>query len=270
MVLLGISITLAIIIVIGLPIAAGFWLHKKFGVSWKLTTYGVLSYFIVQVLVSLLYSGLAGLIFSWNTLGDNETYLLSQILVNVFLAVLLGVVVRWLVMRYLKLNSFESAYALGVGYGGAESIMLVGLHLLITFITMLRNLNFDPQTTSLDPVVVEQLNELWALEFYVPLATAVERIAAFVLHITVTILIIQVLRKKNLLWLGAAFLLEFAINELIVVLADAGVPYGWVVLLGVVFMAGNLYLLYRLKALDPIFRKKQEQLQEELDLPEIN
>ena len=217
------------------------------------STYGILGYFIVQVLVSLLYSGLVGLIPNWSPPGDNQTFLLSQILVNVFLGALFGVVIRWLGMRYFKLDSVESAYAVGVGYGGAESIMLVGLPLLTTFFTMLTNLNIDPQTTSLDPTVVEQLNELWGLDFYVPLATAVERIAAFVMHITVTVLILQIFRKKNLLWLGAAVLLEFVINGLIVGLAEAGVHFGWVVLLGVVLMAGNLYLLHQLNAFKPVF-----------------
>jgi|GEM_PF-915262 uncharacterized membrane protein YhfC len=266
MVFLGISITVTLIIVIGLPIAGGFWLNKKLGTPWQMITYGVLGYFIVQVLVSLLYSGLVSLIPNWSTPGDNQTYLLSQILVNVFLGALFGVVIRWLGMRYFKLESVESAYAVGVGYGGTESIMLVGLPLLTTFFTMLTNLNIDPQTTSLDPAVVEQLNELWGLEFYVPLATAVERVAAFIMHITVTILILQVFLKKNLLWLGAAFLLEFFINGLIVGLAEAGVHYGWVVLLGVILMAGNLYLLYRLNALEFFLSAAEVQPQDETEI----
>lgn len=266
MFLLGISITVTLIIVIGLPIAASFWLNKKFGVSWQTITYGILGYFIVQVLVSILYSGLIGLIPDWNTPGADQTYLLSQILVNVFLGALLGVLVRWLGMRYLKLDSLESAFAVGVGYGSAESIMLVGLPLLTTFVTMLGNVNIDPQNTSLDPATVEQLRELWQLEFYVPLATAAERVTAFVMHITVTIIILQVFKRKNLLWLGAAFLLEFSINGLIVGLAEAGIHYGWVVLLGVVLMGGNLYLLYRLNAFDFFLPRFKEQPHDVKDL----
>lgn len=270
MVLLGISITVTLIIVIGLPIAASFWLNKKFGVSWQMITYGTLGYFIVQILVSLIYTGLVSLIPSWRSPGTDQTYLLSQILVNVFLGALLGVVLRWLGMRYFKLNTLESAYAVGVGYGGAESIMLVGLPLLMTFITMLGNANIDPQTTNLDPAAVEQLKELWQLEFYVPLATAVERITAFVMHITVTFLILKALRKKNLLWLGTALLLEFLINGLIVGLAETGVHYGWVVLGGIILMVGNLYLLYRMNALDLFSIHHKQKTQEDKDLSELD
>jgi uncharacterized membrane protein len=72
--------------------------------------------------------------------------------------------------------------------------------------------------------------------------------------------------KKNLLWLGAAFLLEFFINGLIVGLAEAGVHYGWVVLLSVILMAGNLYLLYRLKALDFFLSTAEVQPQDETEI----
>ena len=250
MILLSVSIIITLVIVIGLPIAASFWLNKKFAISWQMITYGTLGYFVVQILVSLLYSGLVSVIPNWGSSGSDQTYLLSQILVNVFLGALVGVLLRWLGMRYFKLDSLESAYAVGVGYGGAESIMLVGLPLLTTFITMLTNMNIDPQTTSLDPAAVEQLQELWQLEFYVPLATALERITAFVMHVTVTFLILKAIKRNNLLWLGTALFLEFFINGLIVWLAEAGVHYGWVVLAGMVLMIGNLYLLYRLDALD--------------------
>lgn len=259
MIFLAVSITVTIIIVIGLPVAASVLLNKKLNVSWKMITYGVLGYFIVQVLVSIIYGGLVGLIPNWDSSSTDQSYLLSQILVNIFLGALLGVVVRWLGMRYLKIQSLEAAYAIGVGFGSAESIMLVGLPLLMTFITMLSNVNIDPQTTTLDPAMVEQVQELWQLEFYVPLATAVERITAFVMHVTVTLLIFQVFKSKKLFFLGAAFLVESIVNGLVVGFAEAGLHYGWVILLGVVLMAGNLYILYRLNAFDFEITPVQEQ-----------
>jgi len=75
-----------------------------------------------------------------------------------------------------------------------------------------------------------------------------ERITALVMHITVTILILQAFTRKNALWLVAAFGLEVMINGLIFQLAELGIGYGWVVMIAVVLMGGNLYLLYRLNA----------------------
>jgi len=270
MILLSISIVVAILVIIGLPIAAGYWLKDKLGVSWRIITFGVLGYLIVQVLVSLIFSGLTSVIPTWDAAATGENFRLSQILTNVFLGVLLGVLIRWGGMKFLKLENLEDAYGLGVGYGGAESIMLVGLPLLMTFITMLSNINIDPQTSALDPVMIAQIEELWALDFYVPLATALERITAFVMHISVALLIFQVFKRNQPAWLGAAVGLEMLINGLIVGLSEAGLHYGWVILMGVLMMVGNLVLIYRLHGFDFDITKSVMEKEIESNLPDLN
>ena len=250
MVLLAISIAIALIIIIGLPIAAGFFVNKKLGVSWRVISYGALGYLIVQALVSVSLNGLSNLIQDWGAAVAEGSYLQSQILFSLLLGALLGVLIRWLGMKYLKMETLKTAYGIGIGYGGAESLMLVGLPLLMTFISMLSNINIDPESTTLEPAVVEQLQELWNLQFFVPLATAVERLAAMVMHFAVTILVLQVFIRKNHLWLGAAFGVEFLINSAVVGLSELGVNYGWVILASVIFSLANLYLLYKLNAFD--------------------
>ncbi len=252
MVLLIIAITISLLITIVLPIAAGFWLNRKLSVPWRVITYGALGYFIVQALITFAFSG-------FNSLVQNETIALSgdslntaQIYLSVFLGALLGVLVRWLGMRFVNedLDNLEAAYGIGVGYGGAESIMLVGLPLLVTFITMLANMNIDPQTTNLDPAVIQQIEELWQVSATIPLVGSLERIAAFVMHITVTILILQVFINEHKIWLLAAFGLELLANGLIVGLAEVGLEYGWVILIALTLMIGNLILLYHLRAFE--------------------
>jgi len=260
MVLLIVTITISLLVTIGLPIAAGFWLNNKFQVPWRVILYGGLGYFIVQALITLAFTG-------FNTLVQNGTLALTdagvntaQIFLSVFLAALLGVLVRWLGMKYLKedLDNLEAAYGIGVGYGGTESIMLVGLPLLTTFITMLSNMNIDPQTSNLDPAVIQQIEELWQVPAYIPLVGSLERIAAFVMHIAVTILILQVFTRGSKLWLLAAFGLELVVNGLIVGLAEIGLDYGWVILIALALMVGNLYLLFRLRAFEFDITKGQK------------
>ncbi len=250
MILLSISIVIALLVIIGLPIIAGYWLKDKLGVSWRTITFGVLGYFIVQVLVSLIFSGLTSVIPDWNVAAAGDNFLPSQILTNVFLGVIIGVLIRWGGMKFLKIENLEDAYGLGVGYAGAESIMLVGLPLLMTFITMLTNINIDPRTSALEPEMIAQIEELWALEFFIPLATALERITAFIMHISVTLLIFQVFKRNQPAWLGAAVGLEMLINGLVVGLSEAGLHYGWVILIGVILMLGNLVIIYRLHGFD--------------------
>lgn len=248
MTLLAISIVIALLITIGLPIAAGIWLTKKTGLSWHMITYGVTGYFIVQLLVTIAFSGL-NLLFQ-NIAGSfaDETLLTAQIILSIFLGALFGVLVRWAGMKYLKidLDTPKSALGLGIGYGGAESIALVGLPLLTTFITMLSNRQIDPQTTTLDPEAISQIEALWQVAYYIPLLGALERITAFVMHITVTMLVFTALRRKRYLWLAAAFGLEFIINGLIAWLAEVGLQYGWLVFITFGFMCLNAFILFRL------------------------
>jgi uncharacterized membrane protein YhfC len=252
MVLLIIAITFSLLITIALPIGAGLWLNNKFRIPWRVISYGALGYFIAQALITLGFSGFTALV-------ENETIILAgdalntvQIWLSVFLGAFLGVLIRWLGMKYLKenLNNLEAAYGIGVGYGGAESLMLVGLPLLTTFITMLMNMNIDPQTTSLDPAVIQQIEELWQVSATIPLVGSLERIAAFVMHITVTIIILQVFTRGSKLWLFAAFGLELVVNGVIVTLAERGLQFGWVVLVATLMMVGNLFVLYHLRAFE--------------------
>lgn len=252
MIWLIISITIALVITIGLPIAAGYWVKNRLGVPWRIITYGALGYFIVQALLILLFNGLNALVENEIVTFSDQGFITAQIALSVVATALVGVLIRWVGMKYLNenLDNLEAAYGIGVGYGGAESIILVGLPLLTTFITMLTNMNIDPQTTTLDPAVVAQLEELWQVPAYIPLAGSIERISAFVMHITVTILILQVFKRKNAIWLAVAFGLELVVNGLIVGLAEVGLMYGWLILISMVLMVGNLYILYQLNAFD--------------------
>ncbi len=50
------------------------------------------------------------------------------------------------------------------------------------------------------------------------------------------------------------------VNGLIVGLSEAGLDYGWIILVSVLIMAGNVYLLYRLGALTLMGFGKEEEL----------
>lgn len=263
MLLLSLAIFVAILVTVGLPIGAGFWLRKKYGVTWRIISYGALAYLLVQAGSTILFSGFNSLVVNGTLALEDPGLTIVQVTLSVVLGALLGVAIRWAGMKYIKedLKNLEAAFGIGVGYGGMESIMLVGLPLISTFVTMISNLNLDPATTSLSPEMVAQLEELWQVPFYVPLIGSMERFAALVMHLTVTVLILQVFLRKNNWFLAAALGVELLINGLVVGLSTAGLQYGWVILIAVVLMAGNIYLLYRLRA----FNLKRM----EIDIPEV-
>jgi uncharacterized membrane protein YhfC len=248
MVLLSFSIVFALLVTIGLPVLAGFWLNKRLKVTWQTIVLGALGYFIVQALLTLLYTAFIALMQTEGTQVLNESNELIQLAVSVLLAALLGVILRWVGMKFSKLplTSLEASFGIGLGFGSAESISRVGLPLLMTFITMLRYIN--PQTSALDPDIIAQLEALWQVSPWVPAAGSVERILALVLHNAITVLVLQTFIRKNGLWLAAAIGLEVLINGIILSLSLAEMAYGWVILIALVLLAGILALLNHLQA----------------------
>jgi len=250
--LLSIAIVIAILVTVGLPIGAGYWLDKKKGVSWRVVSYGALAYFIMQTATTLVFTGFSYLVENDILLLQDPALRITQVTLSILLGAVLGVLIRWLGMKHIKedLQSLGAAWGLGLGYGGIENVMLVGLPLISTFWAMITNLNIDPATTSLSPEMVAQLEELWQVPFYIPLAGAVERFAALVMQLTVTVLILQVFKRDNKWFLAAAMGVELLVNGLVVGLSEAGLAYGWSILVAVILMAGNIYLLKKLDAFD--------------------
>jgi len=262
MILLSAAIVVSLLIMIVLPIGTGFWLKKRAGVSWRVMMYGALAYFITQSLVTLLYSGFAALVENGTLALSDQAFLIWQVVLSVLLGAVLGVLVRWAGMKYVneELDTREAAFGIGVAYGGIESIMMVGLPLLTTFISMVGNINIDPQTTTLDPEIAAQIEQLWQVNPFIPLAGSLERLSAIVMHITVTILVLQVFKRKKPIWLAAAISLELVVNGFVIGLSEIGLDYGWVILVAVVLMGGNLYLLYLLGAFNLGMNKDQEKV----------
>lgn len=250
--LLSIGIVIEILVTTVLPIGVGFWLNRKKGVSWRAIGYGALAYLVMQTVVTLLFVGF-GLLVENDILPLQDPALRNtQVALSIVLGAVAGVLIRWLGMRYLKedLKNLKAVWAIGLGYGAMESIQLVGLPLISTFWAMMTNININPETTSLSPEMVAQLGELWQTPFYVPLAGSVERVAALVMHLTVTVLVLQIFKQDNKWFLAFAMGVELLVNVLVAGLSEAGLGYGWVILIAAVLMGGNLYLLKRMNAFD--------------------
>jgi uncharacterized membrane protein YhfC len=264
MVLLAIAIVVALLITIVLPLVAGFLLNKRTGVAWRVVSYGALGYFITQVLMTLIFSGFTALVNNGILNISDQAFANWQLVLSILIGAVIGVLIRWAGMKFIKedLTTLKAAYGIGVGYGGVESVLLVGLPLLTTFISMVGNIDIDPQTTTLDPEIVRQIEELWQVNPLIPLAGSLERISAFVMHIAVTILILQFFKRNKPIWLAAAIGLELLMNGLVIGLSQIGLSYGWIILVSAILMAGNVYLLYRLGAFNIKASKDNEPLRD--------
>lgn len=250
--LLSIGIVIEILVTTVLPIGVGFWLNKKKDVPWRVIGYGALAYIVMQTVVSLLFVGF-GLLVENDILPLQDPALrITQVALSIFLGAVVGVLIRWLGMDKIKedLKNKRAAWGIALGFGGMEAIQLVGLPLISTFWTMMTNININPETTSLSPEIVAQLGEIWKTPFYIPLAGSLERLGALVMHLAVTVLILQVFKQNNKKFLAAAMGVELLVNGLVAGLSEAGLGYVWVILVAVILMVGNIYLLRGMDAFD--------------------
>lgn len=121
----------------------------------------------------------------------------------------------------------------GVGHGGAEAIIVVGIGSISNFISsiMINNGSIQKTFSVIDPtlqeVTFDQLSALWqtpAIEFYLG---GIERILALLLQICLSVLVYQSVKTGRKLDFAKAFFLHAAVNFLIVV--SASVIPAWAV-----------------------------------------
>ncbi len=94
---------------------------------------------------------------------------------------------RWIFMKQGKLNTLADGIAFGIGHGGIEAILLVGLNVVL--------LGTQPQL----------LAETSAVSF---MQTGVERMSALLMHVSLTLLVWRGLRLHRKSWLFAVILLH--------------------------------------------------------------
>jgi len=103
-------------------------------------------------------------------------------------------------------RSWKKGVLVGAGHGGAESIIL-GVIVLRTFILMVTARNIDVNTlTSPEQIssLQAQLHAYWDIPWYLPFIGVTERIFTIIVHISLSLMVMQVFTRKNILWLGLA------------------------------------------------------------------
>jgi len=202
---------LTALLMIALPLALGVYLARKLGGTWRLFGIGAVAFVLSQVF-HIPFNGLV-----LNPLLTRFGLSMSVPAQLVIIAILLGLsagifeeVTRYLFYRFwLKKDddrTWSSAVMFGAGHGGGEAIIL-GVLGLVTFVRLLVLRDVD-LSTQVPPEQLElarmQVETYWAQSWYVVLLGAVERAAAISFHISAAVLVFQVFRRRNILWLFLA------------------------------------------------------------------
>ena len=135
---------------------------------------------------------------------------------------------RFLAMKFVMRRSLtkENAVMYGIGHGGIEAMILVGLTYVSNLITAVM-INAGMLETILAGVpegsretTREQLSVLWTLPSYTFALAGCERVSAFVLHICLSYIVYRAAKDKKLLYYLLAVVIHAAVDAVAVLLGS--------------------------------------------------
>jgi uncharacterized membrane protein YhfC len=211
-------LTLNFLLMIVMPLWFGRWIARRRNAGWRLFAVGAGAFVLSQV---------AHLPFNWLILQELQWVDASNLLLYaLFLGLSAGSfegIVRYLTFRFWakEARSWGSGLMVGAGHGGIEAILLGVLGILnFTILLGLREgyfqgiLNTVPQDQLY--LVDEQISALFGIPASLALLGAVERVFALLLHLSASLLVMQVFVRGQLRWLAAGILWHAAIDGVLV------------------------------------------------------
>lgn len=238
-----VGMVFSIIIAIGFPVGLCVFMKKREKANLSVFFVGAIVFFVtVLVLEKLLHT----IVFSVaGTVLNNNIWLYS--IYGGIMAALFEETARWLVMRHFMKNRLtkENAIMYGIGHGGAEAIILVGIsniNNLVTSILINEGL-FEQSLKSLDSGLYTQtinaVSALWTTESSQFFMLGIERIWAVALQIMLSVLIFLMVKTGKKKYYGIAFVIHLLIDFASVILASyLSVPVVEVILFVVVAVIG--------------------------------
>jgi uncharacterized membrane protein YhfC len=250
------TFSLNFLLMLAMPFLLGAFFARRLGARWGLFWAGAVTFIASQVvhlpLNALILPGLQANILP----GLPATWQRPAFAVVVGLSAgLCEELARYLVLRFwLKdVRTWRMALMFGAGHGGIEAAILGVLAALTTLnIFILRGV--DPAQLGVPadqlPAVVAQVETMWNLPWFMHLLGAIERAFTLPVHLGLTILVLQVFRRRNLLWLVAAIAWHTLANAAVLIVLPAWGPLWTEALVGVVALI-SLGFVFALRQPEP-------------------
>ena len=251
--LISLAITLAFAIMY--PFVLAIIARSRLHIGWRYFWYGALVFAVFQIFtrvpaVTVLNNVLASQLnasapfrFTW--------YAILALTAGLFEEV--GRYVGYRVLMRREEKTWHKAVMYGIGHGGIESIVIVGLLGLLSLfnIVVTSTLNLNILTPSQHATVVHQFALLNAQPVWYPLLGMWERLWTLPVHIALSVMVLQVFRRKNIVWLWLAIfahaVVDFTSVEIVQVLGASNttslITEGVIALFGIV----ALVIIWRLR-----------------------
>jgi uncharacterized membrane protein YhfC len=211
-----IFMVISAIISIGLPIALGIFFHKKYNAKIIPMIFGIAGFIIFAL---ILERSIHSIVFAKFALKQIP---LIYVIYGIFMAGTFEETARFISFKILerKYNGIGTGLAYGVGHGGIESIIIVGLSIVntIVFSIMLNMGTIETITAKLQGGALEQINTQMEALLTTPshlfLIGGIERIFAIAIQISLSIIVFYSVHAKDKLWLYPFAILLHAIMDI--------------------------------------------------------
>jgi uncharacterized membrane protein YhfC len=239
-----------------ISIGLGFFLSRKFGLSWRLFWIGAATFILSQVGHIPFNAGLTALFQKGILPSPPAAWQL------VFNAIVLGLsaglfeeISRFAVYRWWvkDARSWGRGLLLGAGHGGIEA-MLVGGLLLVSFFYMFAIKDTDlAALVPVDqlPLAQQQVEAYWSATWYDSLLGAVERSFTLPAHLAFSILVLQVFLRRQLRWLWFSVAWHALLNAITLFIAGTWNIYLAELALGILAFI-NIGIIFKLRQPEPV------------------
>ena len=228
-----------------LPIILWIIFTRKYSLSWKLVLAGGLTFIASQILHIPLVVGL-------NKFLQNSSLLVTAIILGL-LAGIFEETARYILFKFIlkKSRTWQEGVLVGLGHGGTEAI-LIGISVALTLVNMIAYRNIDLSTVpSIPPEQLElakqQVEAFWSTQPYMALLGFFERIFAMCLHVSLSLMVLYGLAKKQAIWFWLA-LLWHAFVDAAAVYAVQSIGALPTVGLNAIFAAISVWIVFKMRS----------------------
>jgi len=207
----------AVLIEILAPVALAIWFAHRYHVRAAPFLFGVAIFTVFQLLTRVPAVQILGQAIAPSLLGRPALQVL-YLAVLAFTAGLFESAGRWVGYRWLFRNrlaySWENGVAYGIGHGGTESAVLIGLSQAVSFalVLALTLLPADRLTALLPAELLGALNaapaQLAGTPWYMMLLGAYERLATLAIHVALSLVVLRCFTRGASRWLWIAVALH--------------------------------------------------------------
>jgi uncharacterized membrane protein YhfC len=247
---------LASLLQIAFPIAVAIGFMRRWRLSWWVVAAGAIAFLLAEALHIPFNNAVQPLV------TRSAPANLRLLILSIFLGLSAGLfeeTARAVCYALLKdrARSWQGGVALGIGHGGAESAIFIGLSGLVSFITLLVLRN-NPQALPSGVEAQIQVKAFFDMAWYLPLVSLLERLMTFVVQIGLSLLVLQAFLRHNALWFVAAVLWHTLIDASAVFIGQSG---------GSIFLIEGLVLVFALISAGLIWKLKPRELLPESGAP---